>query len=497
MNVPAVQSKAPQDQQQQLATELAAGAPDGAGGSLFAQLTGNPYFTAGFGLAGLATVGRIGQKGLTRAAFYIRRRMLVELEVTRRDKSYPWLLRWMSNHHRAEMQKIQGGVENAGQTQSKGAFESLVRRFAPRIHEFQIETGEVTRPDGRQHTQFSVVPGLGRHIIRYDKAWILVNRERQGQHLDYEGQFFETIRFTTLYSHRNVFERIFLEANKLKEEAEEGKTIIYHSRGMDWERFGEPKRKRPLDSVVLEDGVKERMVEDMAEFIEKREWYSDRGIPYRRGYLLYGPPGTGKSSFIEALAGHLDFNIAMLNVSQRGLTDDKLAYLLTRVPARTIVLLEDADAAWVNRKSAGEDGYAGATVTFSGLLNALDGVGSAEERIIFLTTNHVERLDEALIRPGRVDLTVRIGNATEYQIGKLWDRFYGDMDPKGAGREKFMAKVSDLGLVDAISPAELQGLFLYNKDDAEGAIASLDELAEMHAHVARKMTRAADEEGGP
>ncbi|KAF2139319.1 uncharacterized protein K452DRAFT_289869 [Aplosporella prunicola CBS 121167] len=295
------------------------------------------------------------------------------------------------------------------------------------------------------------------------------------------GKPFETITLTTLYSHRGVFEEMFTEAHALAQQLKEGKTIIYTSRGIDWEPFGQPKRKRPLDSVVLEKGVKERIVEDIKEFTDAREWYLDRGIPYRRGYLLYGPPGTGKSSFIQALAGELDFNIAMLNVSQRGLTDDKLAYLLTKVPPRTIVLLEDADAAWVNRTQADETGYAGASVTFSGLLNALDGVASAEERIIFLTTNHIERLDEALIRPGRVDLTVRLGEATEWQIMQLWDRFYAEADPDGAGRERFMTKVRELGLADSVSTAELQGVFLYNKDDVEGAIASVEELAEFKA----------------
>ena len=64
-------------------------------------------------------------------------------------------------------------------------------------------------------------------------------------------------------------------------------------------------------------------------------------------------------------------------------------------------------------------------ITFSGLLNALDGVASAEERIIFLTTNHVDKLDPALIRPGRVDLKEFLGNATEAQIRGMFSRFYG------------------------------------------------------------------------
>jgi len=322
--------------------------------------------------------------------------------------------------------------------------------------------------------------------MRYGGSFIFVDRQREKQLNITTGEPFETITLTTLYAHRHIFEQIFAEAHQLYQQMQEGKTVIYNSMGPEWKPFGEPKRKRPLESVVLERGVKERIVEDVQAFLAARTWYLDRGIPYRRGYLLYGPPGTGKSSFIQALAGHLDFNIAILNVSERGLTDDRLNHLLTKVPRRTIVLLEDVDVAFVNRRKPGADGYGGATVTFSGLLNALDGVASAEERIIFLTTNHVEKLDEALIRPGRVDMTVRLGEATEYQIGLLWDRFYADLDASGEAKKRFKAKVEELGLKDTVSTAALQGLFLYNKDDIEGAIKMVEGLRggqEQHVDV--------------
>ena len=126
-------------------------------------------------------------------------------------------------------------------------------------------------------------------------------------------------------------------------------------------------------------------------------------------------------------------------------------------------------------------------MTFSGLLNALDGVASAEERIIFLTTNHVERLDEALVRPGRVDMTVRLGEVTRYQVGCLWDRFYEDIDTDGVYRKLFLDRLQELGLIEDesgnkadrsmnTSAAALQGLFLYNKGNMEGAISMAEGL---------------------
>jgi mitochondrial chaperone BCS1 len=291
---------------------------------------------------------------------------------------------------------------------------------------------------------------------------------------------------TTLYSHRHVFESLFKEAHDMAARSQEGKTVIYHARVAQWERFGQPRRKRPLESVILDAGVKERIVADVQDFLASAQWYYDRGIPYRRGYLLYGPPGTVKSSFIQALAGELDYDIAILNLSERGLTDDRLNHLLTIIPTRTLVLLEDVDAAFSNRRlQIDTDGYQGANVTFSGLLNALDGVASSEERIIFLTTNHVERLDEALVRPGRVDMTVRLDEATRYQVERLWDRFYSDLEGSTKYKQIFCEKLNSLGVIDidkgqqssrGTSTAALQGLFLDNKGNMEGAIESAERL---------------------
>ena len=385
----------------------------------------------------------------------------------------------MTLHQRAQLSKSPSSstISHAAKTTKVGITESLLRRFTPGMHHLSIETEKIEHPNGSVQTQFALIPGPGKHILRYKNAFLLVNRVRETKSMDFQmGKPWETITLTTLYSQRHIFESLFIEAHKLAQQSTEGKTIVYTSRNTSWEKFGEPRRKRPLDSVILDKGVKERILADVTDFLASAKWYYDRGIPYRRGYLLHGPPGSGKSSFIQALAGHLDYNIAILNLSERGLTDDRLNHLLTVIPRRTLVLLEDADAAFSNRRvQTDADGYRGANVTFSGLLNALDGVASAEERILFLTTNHAERLDAALVRPGRVDMSVRFGEATKWQTGMLWDRFYGDLDKEGVFKARFLGRLEELGTFERgperrTSTAALQGLFLYNKGDMEGAI---------------------------
>lgn len=114
-------------------------------------------------------------------------------------------------------------------------------------------------------------------------------------------------------------------------------------------------------------------------------------------------------------------------------------------------------------------------MTFSGFLNALDGVASGEERIIFMTTNHVEKLDPALIRPGRVDLMEHIDDASPEQARRLFERFFGDSNSDLPDAEpelsKLLGKIVEEEMANGrrISMAALQGLFI--RQNAHEALA--------------------------
>lgn len=484
-------------QKQDLVRQLASSSGPNEG--LVVQLKDNPFFTAGFGLAALGTAATLGQKGLRHGAALLRRRLIVDVEINVKDPSYPWFLYWMTVHQRRQLASSTARMAKDGLPAKKvGFIERLIQRLTPGMRHLAIETKKIELPNGAMQAHFALVPGPGKHILRYRNAFIMVNRQRDSKMTTTStGVPWETVTLTTLYSQRHIFEHLFREAHAQAAQSVEGKTVIYNQWGSHWQKFGNPRSKRPLDSVILDEGVKDKILADIEDFLRSARWYHDRGIPYRRGYLLHGPPGTGKSSFIQALAGYLDYDIALLNLNERGLTDDKLNHLLTIIPQRTLVLLEDVDATSVAHRShrtPDPDGYTGANVTFSGLLNALDGVASAEERIIFFTTNHVERLDPALVRPGRVDLTVRLGNATTFQVDQLWDRFYADLPGHKEYKARFCQALAESGLLEdstrlpgeaandrggvggKISTAGLQGLFLYNKGDMQGAIDAIPHL---------------------
>lgn len=314
-----------------------------------------------------------------------------------------------------------------------------------------------------------------------------IERDRQQTSVDINmGHPFETIKFTCLGNDKEIFTEMLNYARDLEKSKHEGKTVIYEPRTSEWAPFGEPRRRREFESVILDNNVAEAILSDVQEFLGSRDWYSQRGVPYRRGYLLHGPPGCGKTSYIMALAGKLDYDICQMNLSNATLSDDRLGYLLNVAPPKSFILLEDIDAAFLSREDIdySRSAYQGlGRVTLSGILNVLDGVASSEERILFMTTNYPEKLDPALTRPGRVDMKVYIGYASDAQLAKAFDRFY----PPEAGsalssefvRAVEAAKTKIRLQRDEkieLSMADIQSYFLLHKDKPGDAIKHVKEL---------------------
>ena len=233
--------------------------------------------------------------------------------------------------------------------------------------------------------------------------------------------------------------------------------------GDNWQ-LADTKPLRHLESVVLDEGVSRRLLDDVHGFFGRRESYAELGIPWRRGYLFYGPPGTGKTSVAYALAAELKLKLCTLSLTNPKLNDHTLADLLQRTPPRSLILLEDIDAFFTARQKLD----ARIEVSFSGLLNALDGVGAQEGRIVVLTTNHREALDPALIRPGRIDVEIRLGNATRAQLRSLFLRFHPDAVALADQAASTYAEGS-------LSPAQIQQALLAS-DTPIGAAAGLTQL---------------------
>jgi len=253
---------------------------------------------------------------------------------------------------------------------------------------------------------------------------------------------------------------------------------------------------RQLDSVVLPSAVKEKLVSDLDDFVSAgtRSWYQTHGIPYKRSYLLYGSPGAGKTSLIQAIAGRYKRNLAILTPSHPDMNDDGLKAAVQRVPHRSIIVLEDVDSLFSEGRTKSEGNKS--ALTFSGVLNALDGVGGCAGQIFILTTNHRERLNPALIRNGRVDCHVEFTDAKREQMSDLFKQFYtgaadGLAEDFAKGLDALLGeKEVDGGKRASVSMAALQHYFIQQRkaspEEAAAGFAKVIEEAEAHGKIKKE-----------
>ncbi len=322
-----------------------------------------------------------------------------------------------------------------------------------------------------------VSAGYGIHYFIYGGQVFQINRtEKDASNIK---DVKESMVITTIGRSQRQFHNLL---NAISPEKKYGDvTEIYKWCGDYWRKYG-TQASRKFDSVILPQETRDAIVNHIQTFLDERSWYIEHGIPYRTGMILHGIPGTGKTSLARALCDKFDKPLYILSLN--GISDNSLEEAFAELPRDTLVLIEDIDTYAVaatrkpsNNKTSnqGEPTVRGGSkismyeeddpidnnmmlsmLTLGGLLNSIDGVVASDGRILIATTNHVNRLDAALTRKGRFNISVEIGYLKHDCIIKFFDSFYPGFKVP-----------TDVKFRTEITPADLQASIMDNIENPE------------------------------
>jgi len=387
------------------------------------------------------------------------RNVFTSVEITDEEIN-SWLIRWLAAHEYTETcTKLQARLLDIDRINHPS------------------EDIDVPAEDSEWEDQRLVfTPGHGNHFLKYDGVWLWFRKsKRDGENGGdgnvfisyYDGSRTENIEIIVFGKSADPLRKLVKEAKAYYYRNRAGKIGIWKTGQYGgWNEAGLQK-VRDIDSIYLQENIAANIIEDIERFLSREQWYEDRGIPWRRGYLFYGPPGNGKTSFTKGLASHFGMNLYVMNFAST-LDDNKLVDLFNNVRRGSIILIEDID------KLFGKEQSKVAGVKYSGLTNAIDGVESNDGRILVMTTNYENRLESSLIRPGRIDLRQLFDMANRSQIHRMFRRFYGDLvDDKTAA--EFLNGFED----GDFSMAALQSYLLRFIDEPEKAIESKEDIKSM------------------
>jgi chaperone BCS1 len=409
---------------------------------LLEQLAGNQLVQGGLILGALTTIGYYLKDIPLQIWSRVKRMLEYSVTIEMQDPEiYNSFEQWLRNNHGKSYRNVKARlnirfkdvVKNQkryykGENSSvdEDSLDINVREFNDKIYHYQLEDW----------------------FFVYYQGWpikVEKSREKLEHASNVDTMFYDSYVLTSILGKRKInklledIAHIFIDREF--QQIYDRSVQIYTNDDIEWINIREfiPK---PIESIVVSN--KQEIIDDIQSFIERKEWYQRRAIPYKRGHLYYGPPGNGKTSLALAIAKHFNQDCYILNMSD--VKDRTLTELFTNIPSNSVLLMEDIDRIGVDEKN---------TPSMNAILNCLDGVLFKEGIVTIMTTNHPQQLDPALIRDGRIDRKIFIGNP-EFELVRNYLGTYYEMDPshievsedqiKNYNRSISMAKVQNICL---------------------------------------------------
>lgn len=348
-------------------------------------------------------------------------------------------------------------------------------KYYDKINNLSVKVIYEEKEDGvGKESQLLLTPGSGNHLIKFNDMYFMLNKYNESQDPRRANYGYGTVtiaagrRMSSMERNVIALKCLHKDKEKLLKFIEYTKDI-YDSRGKSQSTlyqcsYGDWYKKtflmpRTLDTIALDGDVLGDIIKDIKWFLENKNYYQERGIPYRRGFLFYGPPGTGKTSTIIALANYFDIDVYYIDIGSPSLSNSDFVSAIATVPHNSFLVIEDIDTAPTIRKK--EDDSEDHRINIGTILNSIDGLFASEGRVLFMTTNKKELISNALLRPGRCDKQIYFGYATEAQIRYMTKRFFSDVG------ETLLKKMVSNCKGHEVSPALLQEVLMIAKNKEE------------------------------
>lgn len=296
---------------------------------------------------------------------------------------------------------------------------------------------------GNSEGEYTLTPAHGEFRWTHEGETFLITYSEEGE--PHENGYFQ--RFCVQHPNLATLKAFVVHAITVTAPKPDRKIQVFHNKSCGyWDSFSEIYVQQ-LDGIYLDPSIKSSLDAHIDTFVQNKGRYLRFGRPYKLNFLLTGVPGSGKSSLVKAIASKYGRSLYVLNFS-KSITDESLLDVMTKIKEDAVLLIEDIDAFFVDRKATDVN------VSFSCLINILDGaLGRNNGLLTFLTANNPERLDQALIRPGRVDRVIRFDYPRKQEIHTAFKDLTGDTSESGFN--KFYQKIKGVripmsGIVDLL-----------------------------------------------